>query len=94
MIITLEEYQNSEMSGQLAELLKNPVLAIAMQVADQSAPVNAGARITEIPHESHIQPRRDRGYAMYPNVLRLLATAPPGSREVEATYEGEEKTNE
>lgn len=92
--MTLEEYQHSELSGQLAELLKNPVLAIAMQVADQSAPVNAGARISEVPHISYIQHGIDRGYAMYPNVLRLLASPPAGSREVEATYEGETKDNE
>jgi len=90
----MEEYQRSEMSGQLAELLKDPVLAIAMMVADGAAPVNGGARVAELPHVAHIQHGIDRGYAMYPRILKLLATAPTGGGPVEPTYQAPEEEKE
>ena len=84
--MTLEEYRKSELSAQLAALLKDPVLATAIEVALQGAPVNGGGKVSEIPHITYVQHGIDRGYAMFPNVLQLLATAPVEGGEVEATY--------
>lgn len=82
------------MSGELAELLRNPTLATAMDVASQSAPVKAAARISDIPHVAHVQHGIDRGYELYPSVLRLLATAPESDTAVEASYEAVEEEKE
>lgn len=90
----IDEYRKSERSAALAELLKNPVLADAMRLADSVAPVNAGARIAELPHAAYIQHGIDRGYAMYPNTLRMLASVWEADVQIEPTYAPPEKEKE
>lgn len=86
----IDTYRKSPMSGELAELLRSPTLATAMQVAADSAPLNNNSNLSQIEHVAHIQHGIARGYALYPSVLKLLATPPEGEAEVEATY-AEEK---
>ncbi len=87
--MTLDEFRkNGLLSAELAELLRNQVLRLALEVCDGAAPVNGGAKTFAEPHMAHIQHGIDRGYALYPRVLRLLATKPGAEAEqVEQTYE-------
>lgn len=85
--MTITQYQESELSPQLAELLKNPALMAALQVCDQSAPVNGGSRQWEQPHLAHIQLGIDRGYNLYPQILKMLAQKPKKVEEPKPSYE-------
>lgn len=75
------------MSPQLAEILKNPALMTALQVCDQSAPANGGNRQWEQPHLAHIQLGIDRGYNLYPQILKMLAQRPRKVEEPKTSYE-------
>lgn len=92
--MNIEQYQESEFSPQLAELLKHPVLAAALQVCDQASPSNGGSRDWKEPHLAHIQLGIDRGYNLYPQILRLLATKAKKIEEIQATYESSEVKEE
>jgi len=92
--MTIDEFRTNEaLSTQLNEILKtNEVLRIALGVCDQAAPANGGVKIAaEHPHIAHIQLGIDRGYNLYPQVLRLLATPLKAAGEVPATYEPKEE---
>ncbi len=88
--MTIEQYQNSELSQQLAELLKDPVLATALQVCSEVSPANGGVKEWKEPHQAMIQLGVDRGYNLYPQILRLLATRAKAPEIVEPTYENPE----
>ncbi len=93
--MTIADYQQSEYSHQLAELLKHPVMVTAMQICDQVSPSNGGIKQWEEPHMAHIQLGIDRGYNLYPQVLRTLAmpakeAAPMPEPEYAAVQEKEE----
>jgi len=92
--MTIEEYRQSEMSGQLAVLLREPVLASAMQIASEASPVNNVANISQVEHVAHIQHGIAKGYSLYPSVLKLMATPPTGGGEVEPSYAPSEEEKE
>ena len=71
--MTIEQYKQSELSAQLAELLRSPVMATALQICDAASPSNGGIKPWAEPHTAHIQLGVDRGYNLYPQVLRELA---------------------
>ncbi len=87
MALNIEQYQNSELSPQLAELLKHPVLSEALATCDQASPANGGIKEWKEPHHAHIQLGVDRGFNLYPQILRLLATKPKATEAIEPTYE-------
>ena len=85
--MTVQQYQESELSSQLAELLNSPALSIALQVCDQVSPANGGSKVWDQPHLAHIQLGLDRGYNLYPQMLKTLAQKPKKQEEVQPTYE-------
>ena len=85
--MNIEQYQQSEFSPQLAEMLKHPALQMALQVCDRVSPANGGSRVWDQPHLAHIQLGLDRGYNLYPQMLRRLAERPKKQEEVEPSYE-------
>ncbi len=90
--MTIEQYRNSELSEQLAKLLNSDAsLQLALQVCDEASPSRGGIKDWKEPHIAHIQLGIDRGYNLYPQLLRALATAMPKPVEVEPTYEGTEE---
>lgn len=94
--MTIRQYQESELSPQLAALLREPALQAAMEVANEVSPANGGLREWKEPHQAHVQLGVDRGYNLYPQMLKLLATQPAKQEQVEATYDAppEEKEQE
>jgi len=90
----IKTFRESEMSGQLAALLREPVLVTAMQVASDSSPVNNMGNISQVEHVAHIQHGISKGYGFYPSVLKLMATPPTGGDEVERTYAPSEEEKE
>ncbi len=82
-MMSIEQFRQSELlSAELAELLKNPTLALALQICDAVSPANGGAKPYEQEHVHVFQHGVDRGYNLYPQVLRRLAepvhtAAPP-----------------
>lgn len=93
--MTIEQYQQSELSPQLAELLKQPAMAIALEIASQVSPSNGGVKPWAEPHTAHIQLGVDRGYNLYPQVLRSLAvSAKKPEPELEAEYQPVEEKDE
>lgn len=84
--MTIRQYQESELSPQLAEMLREPAFRAALEVAQEASPANGGMREWKDPHHAHIQLGIDRGYNLYPQILKLLATQPKKQEEVPATY--------
>lgn len=84
--MTIKQYQESEYSQQLAELLKQPALQMALALCAEHSPGNGGNRNWDQPHLAHIQLGLDRGYNLYPQVLKLLATRPEKQEEEPTTY--------
>lgn len=80
--MTIEQYRNSEFSGQLAEILNNPVMAMALTICDEASPSNGGVKDWKDPHIAHIQLGIDRGYNLYPKLLKALATPAPSPNQV------------
>ncbi len=73
-MLSIEQFRQSEqLSAELAELLKNPTLALALQICGDVAPVNGGATPYKESHVHIFQHGVDRGYNLYPQVLRKLA---------------------
>lgn len=85
--MNISQFQESELSPQLAELLKHPVLATALQVCNEASPANGGLKEWKEPHQAHIQLGIDRGFNLYPQILRILATKPKTQEEVQPTYD-------
>lgn len=88
--MNIQQFQESELSPQLAELLRNPVLATALQVCAQASPANGGIKEWKEPHHAHIQLGADRGYNLYPQILQMLATRPARTEVDTPTYESPE----
>lgn len=90
--MTIDAFRSSQLSGELAELLKNPVLQMALATCDEAAPSNGGVKAYEQAHMVHVQFGVDRGYNLYPKVLKLLATGvEPKHEQVEPEYKLEEE---
>lgn len=86
--MTISDYRASVLSGELAEILKHPVLKTAIETLDAAAPVNAGANLQfKEAHMAYVQLGIDRGYALYSNLLKALAIGIKKQEEVQPTYE-------
>ncbi len=86
---------NEILSAGLAELLAQDPLKSAIEVAEAVAPVNGGAKDWRDQHTALIQFGIDRGYNLFPQVLRTLATPLKLMEpEVEATYDAEQEKEE
>ncbi len=80
--------QNDLLSATLADLLQNnETLKMALAVCDAASPANGGVKDWKESHLAHIQLGVDRGYNLYPQILRMLATKPTKTEPVEPTYE-------
>ena len=86
---TIEEFRNNDLyRNALADLLKSDILRVALAVCDAASPANGGVKVWEQPHMAHIQLGVDRGYNLYPQILRMLATrAKPPETQIEPSYE-------
>ncbi len=87
--MTIEAFrQNDLLSATLADLLQNnETLKIALAVCDAASPAKGGVKDWKEPHLAHIQLGVDRGYELYPQILRMLATKAPIAAPIEPTYE-------
>lgn len=93
--MTVEQFRNSELSGQLADILNTPVMQIALQTCDEASPSNGGVKDWREPHIAHIQLGIDRGYNIYPQLLKTLAKPQPKvSEPIEPSYEDQEEKEE
>jgi len=70
-------------------------MATALQICDAASPSNGGIKPWAEPHTAHIQLGVDRGYNLYPQVLRELAIpAKKPDEPIEPTYEPVEEKEE